>query len=61
MNELIERLDSHGMEKSGLLYFLDHGEEVFGTRNFKVHEPTNFSRPMFDVPMFVRQIIVVLS
>ena len=38
---------------SVMIYLSDHGEEVFDTRNFKGHEPSNFSKPMFEIPFWV--------
>lgn len=40
-------------QASLMTYLSDHGEEVFDTRNFKGHEPSNFTKPMFEVPFWV--------
>lgn len=53
LDGLINRLQHNNNKESALLFFSDHGEEVFDTRNFKGHEPQNVSRPMFEVPMFI--------
>lgn len=40
-------------QPSLMAYLSDHGEEVFDTRNFKGHEPSNFTKPMFEIPFWV--------
>lgn len=51
VNEVIKMAESNESDKVGVLYFSDHGEEVYDTRAFKGHEPVNYSKPMFEVPM----------
>jgi heptose-I-phosphate ethanolaminephosphotransferase len=38
---------------SNVLYFSDHGEEVFDSRNYFSHQETDATSFMFDIPMLV--------
>ena len=49
----IRGLLSQSGQASLMTYLSDHGEEVFDTRNFKGHEPSNFTKPMFEIPFWV--------
>lgn len=54
IREVHERLMQLNKEiQASMIYFSDHGEEVYDTRNFKGHEPFNYSKPMFEVPFWV--------
>lgn len=38
---------------AGMVFFSDHGEEVFDSKDFKGHGPESLSRPMFTIPLLV--------
>jgi heptose-I-phosphate ethanolaminephosphotransferase len=38
---------------AALLFFSDHGEEVYDTKNFKGHGPESLSAPMFEIPVLL--------
>lgn len=42
--------DNKQAELSGLLFFSDHGEEVFNTMEFVGHRPDSISPPMVEIP-----------
>lgn len=37
----------------GLVFFADHGEEVYDTTDFKGHGPESLTRVMFEIPLLV--------
>lgn len=49
LQQIFELLQKQEGEKS-MLYFSDHGEEVYQTRDFAGHYEENPSPPMFEVP-----------
>ncbi len=50
ISEIIQRLKLKEAN-SGLIYFSDHGQEVFDTQKFFGHSETRASAPMFEVPL----------
>jgi len=54
INEIIKKVDSVNA-KSFVLYFSDHGEEVFDNLNVSGHNEDNSSKNMFDIPFVLWQ------
>ena len=54
LSEIIKRLKSKGSE-SFMLYFSDHGEEVYQTKDLYGHSEEDASTPMYDVPFILWQ------
>jgi heptose-I-phosphate ethanolaminephosphotransferase len=52
ISELIELVkgETSNSEKASLIYFSDHGEDVFETVDFTGHSETIGSNPMFQIP-----------
>jgi len=50
ISELISSLKKSNEHSSSLLYFSDHGDEVFDFRDFHGHSDVNKSKYMLDVP-----------
>lgn len=38
---------------AGLIFFSDHGEEVYDTTDFKGHGPESITRSMFEIPLLI--------
>lgn len=53
LNKVHQALHRDSSLSSLMVYFSDHGEEVYDTRDFKGHEPSNYSQPMFEVPFWM--------
>lgn len=49
---IIEEVRSKN-DRSYVLYFSDHGEDVFESRNMAFHSESEGTKPMYDVPFFV--------
>lgn len=54
ISEVIKKVDSVN-KKSFVLYFSDHGEEVFDNVNMSGHNEDNISKNMFDIPFVLWQ------
>lgn len=52
VNSLIELVKKQN-KKSWLLYFSDHGEDVYETINMTSHLESNGTKPMYDIPFFI--------
>lgn len=50
LGDWIDKLDQAG-GISGLLFFADHGEEVFDAKDFKGHGPDGVTQNMVDIPL----------
>lgn len=50
LGDWIDKLDHTG-GISGLLFFADHGEEVFDAKDFKGHGPDGVTQNMVDIPL----------
>jgi len=54
LNDIITKLKSRS-EESFMLYFSDHGEEVYQTKDTYGHYEDNISKPMYDIPFILWQ------
>ena len=54
VSEIIERLKFMD-EESFMLYFADHGEEVYETQDNYGHSESDASKPMYDIPFILWQ------
>ncbi|WP_298555150.1 sulfatase-like hydrolase/transferase [uncultured Algibacter sp.] len=54
ISEVIKSLDSLAV-KSFVLYFSDHGEEMYSNINMAGHNEDIYSKQMFDIPFFLWQ------
>ncbi len=52
LNEIF-RLADRQSQPTGLVYFSDHGEEVYDTMDFKGHGPESLTTRMFSIPFIV--------
>ncbi|NDW09444.1 sulfatase-like hydrolase/transferase [Dysgonomonas sp. 520] len=53
INSIIDNLEQKGGEKSVLIYFSDHGEELYDKRKFAGHAYEKVSRYMCQIPFMV--------
>ena len=51
LGKILDQMSSHP-EVVGLVFWSDHGEEVFDTKDFKGHGPDGVTMPMLEVPFF---------
>lgn len=52
LNEILS-LAHRQTQPTGLVYFSDHGEEVYDTKDFKGHGPESLTPRMFSIPFIV--------
>lgn len=52
VNEILSLAD-HQSQPTGLVYFSDHGEEVYDSKDFKGHGPESLTPHMFSIPFIV--------
>lgn len=52
LNKIIQKLRKQAISSS-LIYFSDHGEEVYTSLNLKGHWEGNKSKPMYDIPFLI--------
>ncbi|WP_127471193.1 phosphoethanolamine transferase [Thiomicrorhabdus aquaedulcis] len=53
LNEIVNMLKTQEQSVNGLVYFSDHGEEVYDYKNFIGHELKRVSPEMFEIPFIV--------
>lgn len=52
VNEIIDKVKAIDTE-SVVIYFSDHGEEVFDTKDYSGHDEQNSTKPMYDIPFMI--------
>ena len=52
VNSIIKEVEKQG-EYANVLYFSDHGEDVYETINEACHTEAKGTKPMFDIPFFI--------
>lgn len=54
LGEWIEMLSQHEKDRAAsMVFFADHGEEIFDSKNFKGHGPDGATRHMLEIPYIV--------